>query len=107
MNKSLLTVVAVTAGAMLLPDLAAAANNAVELPSWANEGNLDQELSSKGQSVANTLSSIVAILAVIGMLVGAAFFPMNKAEQGKQWVMGGGIGLIISASVYGIAALFL
>lgn len=87
----------------LVPDISLAE---VRLPTWANSGNLESELSSKGQNVANIIALVVGILAVIGMLVGAANFAFQRAEQGKQWVGGGAVGLIVSGSVYGIANLF-
>ncbi|MFQ5470967.1 MAG: hypothetical protein ACE5EH_11795 [Gammaproteobacteria bacterium] len=86
-----------------IPDISLAE---VKLPTWADSGNLENELSNKGQSVANVIAMIVGMLAVIGMLVGAGYFAIQKAEQGKQWLSGGAIGLVVAGSVYGIAALF-
>lgn len=105
--KKLFTVGLVVTGASLMtlfPEFAVAE---VELPSWAGTGNLDQELNNKGKAVADIAATIVGALAIIGMLVGAALFPLNKPDEGKKWVMGGGIGLIIAGSVAGIAQLFL
>ncbi|MCP5008174.1 MAG: hypothetical protein GY941_30210, partial [Planctomycetes bacterium] len=82
-------------------------NNAVELPSWAQTGNLESELSNKGKDAANIISLIVAILAIIGMLVGAGFFATGKQEEGKKFLFGGIIGLIVAGSVFGIAAIFI
>jgi len=88
---------------LVLPDVSMAE---VRLPTWANTGNLESDLSSKGQGVANVIALVVGILAVIGMLVGAAQFAIQRAEQGKQWLGGGAVGLVVAGSVYGIAGLF-
>jgi len=87
----------------IIPELSFAE---VKLPTWANAGNLESELSNKGQGVANIIALVVGILAVIGMLVGAAQFAIQRAEQGKQWLGGGAIGLVVAGSVFGIANLF-
>jgi len=79
----------------------------VKLPSWSGSGNLDKELDNKGKAIAKVASTVVAALAIIGMLVGAAFFAVNKGEEGKKWIFGGGIGLIVAGSVAAIATLFL
>jgi len=88
---------------VVLPDVTLAE---VRLPNWANAGNLDAELSSKGQNVADSIALIVGILAVIGMLVGAGYFAMQRSDLGKQWLGGGAVGLVVAGSVYSIAALF-
>lgn len=84
-----------------------AGNDSVELPSWANTGDLESELSSKGKEAASIISIIVAILAIVGMLVGAGFFAVGNQENGKKYLIGGIIGLIIAGSVFGIAAIFI
>ncbi len=84
-----------------------AANSGLELPSWANSGNLEGELSSTGQNVAGIISMIVALLAIGGMLVGAGFFTVGNPDRGKTYLFGGVTGLILAGSVYGIAALFI
>ena len=86
---------------------ALAGNDAVELPSWGNQGDIAAELSSTGERISNILSSVVSILSVIGMLVGAAMFPVGRGEDGKRWLIGSAVGLIVAGSVYGIAGLFL
>ena len=87
----------------LLPELALAE---VKLPTWANSGNLENELASKGQKVANTIALVVGILGVIGMMIGAGQFTLQRHEQGKSWIGGGVVGLVIAGSVFGIAKLF-
>jgi hypothetical protein len=47
----------------------------------------------------------VAILAIIGMIVGAGYFTVGNGEKGKMFLFGGVIGLVIAGSAYGIAAL--
>lgn len=84
-----------------------AANDGLELPSWASSGNLESEISQKGQSAANILSLIVAILAVIGMLIGAGFFTVGNQDKGKTFLIGGILGLLIAGSVFGIASIFI
>ncbi len=84
-----------------------AANSSLDLPSWANSGNLENELSSTGQNVAGVISMIVALLAIAGMLVGAGFFTVGNPERGKTYLFGGVTGLVLAGSVYGIAALFI
>ena len=84
-----------------------AGNDAVELPSWSNQGDIKAELSSTGERISGILSSVVSILSVIGMLIGAAMFPVGRGEDGKRWLLGSAIGLVVAGSVYGIAGLFL
>jgi hypothetical protein len=84
-----------------------AANSGLELPSWANSGNLENELSSTGQNVAGIISMVVALLAIGGMLVGAGFFTVGNPDRGKTFLFGGVTGLVLAGSVYGIAALFI
>ncbi len=92
---------------MLAAAAALASNDAVELPSWSSRGDIKAELSSTGERISGILSSVVAILSVIGMLVGAAMFPVGRGEDGKRWILGSAVGLIVAGSVYGIAGLFL
>lgn len=102
-QRLLLTVLLTSLVLVVLPDVTLAE---VRLPNWANAGNLDAELSSKGQNVADTIALVVGILAVIGMLVGAGYFAMQRSDLGKQWLGGGAVGLVVAGSVYSIAALF-
>jgi glutaminase len=78
---------------------------ALTLPNYATGGNLSESIQSKGKAITDIISMIVAILAIIGMLVGAGKFAVGNGEAGKTWVVGGVVALIIAASVYGIASL--
>lgn len=78
----------------------------VKLPSYAQGEDLKTDLENKGKSVTNLISLIVAILAIIGMLVGAGWFASGNHDKGKQVFLGGVFGLILAGSVYGIAAIF-
>lgn len=102
----LLAVIMIVVAALLGPELAMAADG-VQLPNWANGGsNMESDLSQKGQKVANIISLIVGILSILGMLAGAAHFPMNKPDEGKRFLFYSIIGLVVAGSVYGIAAIF-
>lgn len=103
MKKLVLVVALMSLGALLIPEISLAE---VNLPSWAGNQNLESELSSRGQKVSTVISALVGILAVIGMLVGAAFFTMKKFDEGKLWLGGGAIGLVVAAVVFGIAGIF-
>ncbi len=79
---------------------------ALQLPSYAQSGgNLSQSIQSKGKAITDVISMIVAILAIIGILVGAGKFGVGNGEEGKRWVIGGVVALIIAGCVYGIASL--
>lgn len=79
---------------------------ALQLPNYATGGgNLTADLQAKGKSATDIISLIVAMLAIIGILIGAGYYAVAKGEQGKTWVVGGAIALIIAGSVYGIASL--
>lgn len=104
-KKLLLGILVLVAVSLIVPEIAHAAAGAVKLPNWASTSNLEQDLSSKGQKIANIIASIVGILGVIGMLVGAGCFPLNKPDLGKAFVVYSAIGLVVAGSVYGMAAL--
>ena len=80
---------------LLFAEPSLAANTGVELPAWANSGNIETELSNKGKEAANLISVIVGILSIIGMLVGAAFFSVGKQEEGKKYLLGGIILIVV------------
>jgi hypothetical protein len=78
---------------------------ALTLPNYATGGNLSQSIQSQGKAITDVISMIVAILAIIGILVGAGKFGVGNGEEGKKWVLGGVVALIIAGSVFSIAAL--
>lgn len=80
---------------------------AVDLPNYAKGGNLSSSIQSKGKNFTDLISMIVAVLAIIGMLVGAAKFAIGNGEDGKKWVIGGVVALVLAGSVYGIAQMAL
>ena len=82
-----------------------AAYAALTLPNYASGGNLSSDLQSKGKAVTDIIAMVVAILAIMGILVGAGKIGTGKGEEGKQWVIGGIVALVIAGSVYGIASL--
>jgi len=102
MKKFLLLIACVAAVLFVLP-----AEATMQLPSYAQGGNVTQDVQSKGKAFTDLISMIVAILAIIGMLVGAGYYGIGNGEKGKTFVIGGVIALVLAGSVYGIAALAL
>lgn len=82
-----------------------AAHAGVELPTYAVGRDLHGELMQKGHAITMVLSLLVAILAIIGLLVGAANFALGNGERGRAYVAGGVIALLLATSAYAIAAL--
>jgi len=105
MNKYIFAL-AVVLFVVMLPQITNAAEGA-KLPSWASSGtNIESKVSSTGQKIATILSAVVGVLSIIGMLIGAVMFSVNKTDQGKQWFINSLIGLFLSGIVFGIASLF-
>ena len=102
MKKFLLVIACLAAMLLVLP-----AEATLTLPNYAQGGNVTQDVQTKGKAITDFVSMIVAILAIIGMLVGAGYYAVGTGEKGKMFVIGGLVALIISGSVYGIAALAL
>lgn len=75
------------------------------LPNYAQGGNLESDLQSKGQAITKILSLIVGIVSILGILVGAVKIGAGNPESGKTFVISGVVALIIAGSVYGIAAM--
>ncbi len=98
--KKFLTLFACVAAVLLVLPVEAAT-----LPNYAQGGNLSTTLQSKGKAITDVISMIVAILAIIGILIGAGYFGVGNGDRGKQWVVGGVVALVIAGSVYGIAAI--
>jgi drug/metabolite transporter (DMT)-like permease len=76
-----------------------------KLPSYATSGSVDNQAQAVGKKVTDFLSLGVGILAIIGMLVGAAFFSVGYRERGWQMASGGFVGLVVAGLVYGLAGL--
>lgn len=83
------------------------AEAAVTLPNYAQGGNITQDVQTKGKKITDLVSMIVAILAILGIFIGAGYYGVGKGDQGKVYVIGGLVGLLIAGSAYGIAALAL
>lgn len=78
---------------------------ATTLPNYAQGGNLSSSIQSKGKAITDIISLIVAILSIIGMLIGAGYIGVGQGDKGKPILVGGILGIILAGSVYGIAAL--
>jgi hypothetical protein len=81
------------------------AEAALQLPNYAQGGSLSTTVQAKGKAITDIISMIVAILAIIGMIIGGGYFTVGNGEMGKKFLFGGVIGLIIAGSAYAIAAL--
>lgn len=81
------------------------AQAAVRLPSYAQGADVTTDVQNKGKKVTDLISMIVAILAIIGMLIGAGYYGVGNGEKGKTFLIGGVVALVIAGSVYGIAAM--
>jgi len=75
------------------------------LPNYAQGGNLESDLQSKGQAITKILSLIVGIVAIMGILVGAIKIGGGNPDSGKTFVISGIVALVIAGSVYGIATM--
>jgi hypothetical protein len=102
MKKALFAILCLAAVWFALP-----AEAAVTLPNYAQGSSLTATAQTKGKAVTDLISLIVAILAIIGMLVGAGYFAVGNGEKGKMFVVGGVIALLIAGGVYGIAAMLI
>jgi hypothetical protein len=100
MKKLFIPVACCVAVLMALP-----AEATMQLPSYAQDTGVQQAVQTKGKAFTDLISMIVAILAIIGMLIGAGYYGVGNGEQGKKYLIGGVVALIIAGSVYGIATL--
>lgn len=78
---------------------------ATQMPNYAQGGNLNTQVQSKGKAITEMISLIVVGLCIIGILIGAGYIGVGKADTGKVYVIGGIVGIILAGTVYGIAAL--
>ncbi len=89
---------------LILPFTARAAT---QLPSYMQSGSdLASTVNSKGSEVTQLVSLIVVALAVIGMLIGGGYFAVGRGEEGKRYLLGGVIAVIIAGAAYSIASFF-
>ena len=77
----------------------------VVLPGYAQSSGLQTELEQKGHAITSVLSLLVAILSIVGILVGAGHFALGNGERGRSFVMGGVIALILASTAYAIVGL--
>lgn len=99
-TKMLLAVVFVIATVAAFPSELFA-----QLPNYASGNNLESELQTKGKAITDIVSLVVAMIAILGIIVGGGKLASGNPEGGKQWIIGGIAGLIISGVAYGIASL--
>lgn len=100
MKKVLLVAACLMAVWMALP-----AEATLQLPNYAQGGDLSTTIQTKGKALTDIISMIVAILAIIGMIIGGGYFTVGNGEMGKKFLFGGVTGLIIAGAAYAIAAL--
>lgn len=81
------------------------ADAATQLPNYAQGGNLQSQVQSKGKTITEIISLIVVGLSIIGMLIGAGYIGVGKADTGKPIFIGGVVAILLAGSVYGIAQL--
>ncbi len=82
-----------------------AAYAVLRLPLYAEGADLRMSLEERAHAITDVIALLVSILAIIGILIGAAYFASGQGERGKSYVIGSIIGLVLAASAYGIAAL--
>lgn len=74
-----------------------------KLPTFASGGDLSSQLESKGQAVTDMITLVAAIVGVVAIAGSAIYFSSGNADRGKQFLVGGLIGIFIAGTVYGIA----
>lgn len=100
MKKTVIVIACVSA---LL--LAVSAEAALQLPNYAAGQDVTNQVQQQGKKITDLISMIVAILAIIGIIIGGGHFAVGKGEEGKKYLFGGVIGLILAGAAYGIASL--
>ncbi|MES0328326.1 MAG: TrbC/VirB2 family protein [Gammaproteobacteria bacterium] len=75
------------------------------LPSFASGGDITGDLESKGQTIVDTVTLISAIAGVIAIAGSGVYFSGGNSEKGKQFLVGGLIGIFVAGAVYSIAGL--
>lgn len=86
-----------------IPVLAAAAN--IQLPSYANSGNLSSNLESTGGAITKVLISIAVMVGIGGIVWSGVCFSTGDGDKGKRLLGYSVVGLIIVAVAGGIAAI--
>ncbi len=85
--------------------LAPLSAHALQLPNYAQGGDLASTLQTQGKAVTDILALVATIISIMGIVVGAIRIGGGDPDGGKRWVVSGVLGLVIAGSVYGIAAL--
>lgn len=78
---------------------------AASLPGFASGGDFSGDLENKAETITNAVIAVAVIAGIIGIVVGGIKYSSGNADSGKQWLVNSLIGLFLSGSVYGIAAL--
>lgn len=79
---------------------------ALQMPNYASGGgNLTADVQSKGKAITDIASMIVAIVAILGIIIGGGKIAFGQGEEGKKWLIGGIAGIAIAGMAYGIASL--
>lgn len=98
-----LTILFTVSGTLLAPMTAVAE---LRLPNYAQSADAETAVESLGQRITNLVSLVVAIICIIGMLIGAGYAGAGNGERARQFFVGSMIGLAIAGTAYGIAAVF-
>lgn len=77
----------------------------ITLPSYAAGGDVRTKVESVGKKITDTVSLVVAVIAILCMVASGGYFSTGKSEEGKKLLFGSIAGLIIAGLAYGIAAL--
>jgi hypothetical protein len=76
----------------------------VQLPNYAQGTDLKSAAQDKGKKITDIVGMIAAICCIIGMAVGGGMIGVGKGEDGKRYLIGGIVGLIIVSLIYAIAS---
>lgn len=100
------TVLALPLAAALWP--AGLAAQGVQLPSYAQQGDAESRANEVGQRITNVIGLIAAIVCIIAMGgIAPIQWGAGNRDAARNFFMGGGIGLLVSGSVWALVALVL
>jgi hypothetical protein len=77
----------------------------ITLPSYAAGGDVKTKVESVGKKVTDTISLVVAVIAILCMVASGGYFASGKSDEGKRLLFGSITGLVVAGMAYGIAAL--
>lgn len=98
MKKILVVIACLAVFWMALP-----AEAALQIPSYAQGGDLKTVTESKGKKITEIVSLVVVIISIICIMIGGGYFSVGNGERGKQFVVGSVVGLILAGAAYSIA----